>query len=54
MVGALIYGDGDFVRTVRHAFNFGGDANNNAAGSGTILGVIKGNRFLQSQGWNIK
>jgi hypothetical protein len=53
-VAALIYGNGDFVQTLRHAFNFGWDADNNAAGSGAILGVIKGNRFLQSQGWNIK
>jgi hypothetical protein len=51
---ALIYGDGDFVQTVRHAFNFGWDADNNAAASGAILGVIKGNKFLRSQGWNIK
>src|SRR5262249_54383086 len=53
-VGALIYGDGDFVQTVRHALNFGWDADNNAAASGAILGVIKGNTFLQSQRWNIK
>jgi len=53
-ISALIYGNGDFVQTVRHAFNLGWDADNNAAASGAILGVIKGNRFLQSQGWNIK
>jgi ADP-ribosylglycohydrolase len=53
-LSALIYGDGDFVQTLRHAFNFGWDADNNAAASGAILGVMKGNRFLQSQGWNIK
>ena len=53
-VSALIYGDGDFLQTVRHAINFGWDADNNAAAAGTILGVIKGNKFLQSQGWNIK
>jgi len=53
-LSALIYGDGDFVQTVRHAFNFGWDADNNAAASGAILGVIKGNRSLSSQGWNIK
>ncbi|HJZ95089.1 MAG TPA: ADP-ribosylglycohydrolase family protein [Candidatus Solibacter sp.] len=53
-VSALIYGDGDFVQTVRHALNFGWDADNNAAASGAILGVIKGNKFLQSQRWNIK
>ena len=53
-MSALIYGAGDFVQTMRHAFNFGWDADNNAAASGAILGVIKGNTFLQSQGWNIK
>jgi len=53
-LSALIYGNGDFVQTMRHAFNFGWDADNNAAASGAILGVIKGNKFLQSQGWNIK
>jgi len=53
-IAALIYGAGDFVETVRHALNFGWDADNNAAASGAILGVIKGNKHLQSQGWNIK
>ena len=53
-VSALLYGDGDWVQTVRSAFNFGWDADNNAAASGTILGVIKGNKALLSQGWNIK
>ena len=48
------HGAGDFVETVRHALNFGWDADNNAAASGAILGVIKGNKFLQSQGWKIK
>jgi hypothetical protein len=53
-LSALLYGDGDWVQTVRSAFNFGWDADNNAAASGTILGVIKGNRSLRSQGWDIK
>jgi hypothetical protein len=53
-VSALLYGDGDWVQTVRSAFNFGWDADNNAAASGTILGVIKGNKVLLAQGWNIK
>lgn len=53
-LSALLYGDGDFVQTVRHAFNFGWDADNNAAASGAILGVLKGNRWLMSQGWQIK
>jgi hypothetical protein len=53
-IGALLYGKGDFIETVRHAFNFGWDADNNAAGSGAIVGVIKGARWLQGQGWDIK
>ncbi|HVN78792.1 MAG TPA: ADP-ribosylglycohydrolase family protein, partial [Terriglobia bacterium] len=44
-IAALLYGQGDFVETVRHAFNFGWDCDNNAATSGTILGVIKGNHW---------
>jgi hypothetical protein len=53
-ISALLYGDGDFVQTVRSAFNFGWDADNNAAASGAVLGVLKGYRWLTSQGWNIK
>jgi hypothetical protein len=53
-ISALLYGDGDFVQTVRSAFDFGWDADNNAAASGAILGVIKGYRWMMSQGWNIK
>lgn len=53
-VAALLYGQGDFVETLRHAFNFGWDADNNAATAGAILGVIKGHKWLMGQGWNIK
>jgi hypothetical protein len=53
-LSALLYGDGDWVKTVRSAFNFGWDADNNAAASGAILGVLKGNKWLWGQGWNIK
>lgn len=53
-ISALLYGDGDFVQTVRNAFNFGWDADNNAAASGAILGVIKGNKWITAQGWDIK
>lgn len=53
-ISALLYGGGDWVQTVRSAFNFGWDADNNAAASGTILGVLKGAKFLWSQGWDIK
>jgi len=53
-IAALQYGDGDWIQTVRAAFNFGWDADNNAAASGTILGVIKGYEALMSHGWNVK
>jgi len=53
-IAALLYGRGDFVETVRHAFNFGWDADNNAATSGTIIGVIQGERWFKRQGWKIK
>lgn len=53
-LSALLYGDGDWAQTVRAAFNFGWDADNNAAASGTIVGVIKGNQWLQTQHWDIK
>ncbi len=53
-IAALLYGNGNFVETVRHAFNFGWDADNNAATSGTILGVIKGYKWMMNQGWNIQ
>jgi ADP-ribosylglycohydrolase len=53
-VAALIYGRKDFVETLRMAFNFGWDADNNAATAATIVGVIKGRRWMNQQGWNIK
>jgi ADP-ribosylglycohydrolase len=53
VIAALLYGSGDFTETVRHAFNFGWDCDNNAAMSGAILGVIKGHRWMMDQGWNI-
>ena len=53
-IAALLYGDGDLVGTLTYAFNFGWDADNNAATAATIVGVIKGNRWMQQQGWTIK
>jgi len=53
-IAALLYGKGDFVETLRTAFNFGWDADNNAATAATIVGVIKGHRWMQQQGWNIR
>jgi hypothetical protein len=53
-IASLLYGEGDLVKTLVHAFNFGWDADNNAATAATIIGVIKGNRWIQQQGWTIK
>ena len=52
-IAALLYGQGNFVKTLKTAFNFGWDADNNAATSGTIVGVVKGYRWMMSQGWQI-
>jgi len=52
-VAALLYGRGDFERTMVHAFNFGWDADNNAAMCGTILGVWHGREWMDRQGWDI-
>jgi hypothetical protein len=52
-VGALLYGDGDFAGTLRLAFAFGWDCDNNAAAAGTILGAIRGRRWIEAQGWKI-
>lgn len=53
ILGAMLYGDGDFSETVKLAFNFGWDADNNAAQVGTILGVMDGYRKMMSNGWMI-
>lgn len=52
-VAALLYGKGDFVETLRLAFSLGWDADNSAAMCGTIIGVIKGKRWFDAQGWHI-
>jgi hypothetical protein len=52
-IAALLYGRGNFVETLKTAFNFGWDADNNAATSGTIVGVVKGYRWMMSQEWRI-
>lgn len=53
-VAALIYGRKDLVETLRTAFNLGWDADNNAATSATIIGVMRGRRWMNDQGWDIK
>jgi hypothetical protein len=52
-IAALLYGQGDFVKTLITAFNFGWDADNTAATAGTIVGVIRGYRWMMSQDWQI-
>ncbi|MCP5116358.1 MAG: ADP-ribosylglycohydrolase family protein, partial [bacterium] len=52
-VAALLYGDGDFAKTLLAAFNFGWDCDNTAATAGTIIGTVKGYRWMMSQGWQI-
>jgi len=54
IIGSLLYGRGDFVETVRLGFNFGWDADCNAATAGTIIGVIKGRKWMEAQGWTIR
>src|SRR5690606_34229788 len=53
VVAALLYGNGDFAKTIEYAFNFGWDADCNAATAGTILGAMKGYKWIMSQGWQI-
>lgn len=53
VIAALLYGRGDFVETLTAAFNFGWDADCNAATAGTIVGVAKGYRWMLAQGWQI-
>jgi len=52
-IAAVLYGNGDFAETLRTAFNFGWDADNTAATAGTIVGTMKGYRWMLSQGWQI-
>jgi ADP-ribosylglycohydrolase len=54
VIAALIYGRNDFVETLRTSFNLGWDADCDAATAATIVGVMKGRRWMNSQGWNIK
>ena len=53
-VASLLHGEGDFVETLKLAFNFGWDADNTAAMAGTVLGITHGEQWLRSQGWKIK
>ena len=53
-IASILYGEGDFVEAIRHAFNFGWDADNISAMVGTIMGIIKGEKWIRAQGWKIK
>lgn len=53
IIAALLYGAGDFAQTLTLAFNFGWDADCNAATAGTLVGVTKGYRWMLAQGWPI-
>ena len=53
-IAALLYGGGDFAETLRIAFNFGWDADNNAATAATIIGVIRGRKWMDAQGWVVE
>jgi len=54
IIGALLYGQGDFVETVHLSFNFGWDADCNAATAASVIGVIKGRRWMEAQGWTVR
>lgn len=53
-LAALLYGGGDFAETLRTAFNFGWDADNNAATAGAVIGAMRGRAWMERQGWEIK
>ena len=52
VIASLLYGNGDFAETLKHSFNFGWDADCNAATVGTIVGVIYGYRRMMTQSNN--
>jgi len=55
VIGALLYGGSEDLKEVlRLAFNFGWDADCNAAICGTIVGLIRGKKWIDAQGWPIK
>jgi hypothetical protein len=53
-IAALLYGKGDLVETMRLAFNYGWDCDNNAATAATIIGVTKGRKWMYDHAWDIK
>ncbi|KPL09074.1 MAG: hypothetical protein AMS26_23335, partial [Bacteroides sp. SM23_62] len=53
LVAGLLYGQGDFAETLHNIFNLGWDADCSAATAGTILGVMKGRKWIMEQDWEI-
>jgi hypothetical protein len=55
VIGALLHGGGEDLKEVlRLSFNFGWDADCDAAICGAIVGVIRGKKWIDAQGWEIK
>ena len=55
VVASLLYGGtADLAGTLRLAFNFGWDSDCNAATCGAIVGVVRGKKWIDAQGWVIK
>jgi hypothetical protein len=53
-IGSILHGEGDFVESIQLAFNFGWDADNISAMVGTIMGLMKGEKWIREQGWRVK
>ncbi|MFH0758213.1 MAG: ADP-ribosylglycohydrolase family protein [Bacteroidota bacterium] len=53
-IASILHGEGDFVEAIRLSFNFGWDADNISAMVGTIMGVMKGEKWIRAQGWVIR
>lgn len=49
IIASLLYGKGDFAESLKLAFNYGWDADCNAATVGTILGVTHGYRKMMNR-----
>jgi hypothetical protein len=55
VIGALLHGGSEDLKEVlRLSFNFGWDADCNAAICGAIVGLIRGKKWIDAQGWEIK
>ncbi len=49
IIASLLYGKGDFAESLKLAFNYGWDADCNAATVGTIIGVMYGYRKMMNR-----